>query len=93
LSDEASTICLTVGLRRQWVAIGHRHGGLCRQMEHRRDLVFTQRSLEDLHVADVPAHDANLLDEARAHELGLRYPVAHQTDDLGSLLDQAAHEP
>ena len=57
---------------------------LRREVEHRVDLVLAERALEQRLIADVAADDLDALEQAAAHELGLRHPVAHEADDVGA---------
>ena len=50
-------------------------------------------ALEQRLVAHVAADDLDAVDEVVANQLGLRHPVAHEADDVGSRGDQPAHEP
>src|SRR5438034_8685741 len=57
------------------------------------DLIFAQGSLQDGSIHDVAANHADAIDCSRANQLGLWHRVAHQTDDGGTSIDQAGHQP
>jgi apolipoprotein N-acyltransferase len=44
-------------------------------------------------IADVAAYRAYAGDDAAAYQLALRHPVAHETHDVGALVDDAPRQP
>ena len=75
------------------IAVGDADDRLGGQVEDGVDFVFAERALRYRLVADVAADDLDAFDQPRAHELGLRHPVAHQADDVGPGLGKRRDEP
>ncbi len=101
LHSRAAPACLEhrpcpadIGLeRRHRVTVGDRDDRLRREVNNGIDLIFAQDTLHQRLIADIAAHDPDLLDQLRAHQLRLGHPVANQADDIGARLDKAAHQP
>ena len=79
-----------IGVQRAgWLAVGHVDDALRGQVHDRVDLVFAQGPQQQLLVADIAAHDLDLVEQPGAHQLRLRHPIAHQTDHIGAQREQA----
>src|SRR5215213_1328117 len=75
------------------ISLRHADDRLCREMEHGVHLVLAQHALQKRLIANVAADRPHPSERAAPHELTLRYPVAHQTHDVGAFGDQSRREP
>ena len=57
------------------------------------DLILAEHPVDDLAVGDVASHHLDPFERAAAHQLAVRYPVAHQPDHVRTHLDQCLGQP
>src|SRR6185437_15339960 len=63
------------------------------QMKNRVDLVLAQRSFEKVAVLYISPHRLHASDVAGSNQLAARYPVPHETYDIGATFQQSLDKP